>query len=1749
MPATLREVLRSNTFEGQRLIINSLGQDVYDFTSGLISSSIRLDDGTASSPAIFFNSDVDLGIYKSADGVLNIVSAGGTALLISNTRIQPYKDFIYESSDAGSVNFNQPGGIPAVGSGYTPGNYVNRATTGGSGSGLTVDFTVVAFTGTITNSGSGYSPGVYVNELFTNVSSSGSSGTANVTVAGLGTSLLTPGSGYAADQTFSNVPLQGGNGFNATANLTIDSGGSVTSFAIVSEGDENYQPGDTLTVNNSDLVYVDPDTQISYTSGGSGFQLTVGSNIYTVIGVSEPSGNWSGTGYASGDIVTATLTGGGSGFEYTINTIGSIDPSTLLLNQEGNNYANGDIVSPNLSSAIDAEFVVTLTGDSVTRASISTIGDATFNSVNVATDVNITGSATINGTATIGSLNLLGSLTGATLSGDSIAVAGNISSGGIIEISGSTGNISVINGDVALANNLFQVDDVNNLVSVNGPTGNTLEDYMFEVYGTSKVHNNFYAAVDADSAVSIGLDDGPAEAIPEKLTVTGNTQVSGDIYLGDGANLEPSYSFITDKTLGLYKKATNQIGLSAYNGDMATFSSSAIDFYKPLTLINEQIDTFTITEGRGYNFGLYTNVIFDGGTGSDFTADLTVGFSGTISSGGSGYTDAQYTNIPLDYASLIPGAISSLGTVTGGSNYSDGTYLSVPLTNISSSGSSATADITITGNSVASATINVRGSSYAVNDILSADVANIGGPLLVSGSQLLINNGGSGYENGVYTNVLLTNVSSSGSSATADVTVFGGAVTNVEVVDSGSGYQVGDTLSVSGSDLYTISSFTLTATNVNADHYAISGTDAVTTHSSANDPTINVNLGDILTISVSATGHPFYIVTQLDGDTGGYDGAYEVASVTGQGSQNGNVVFNTALATTGTYYYVCGNHPAMQGQIVVSAATFGSGAEFEIESGDTITGSGFQVTVSDIGGAGNGSGATANISINGGVVTEVIITNPGNGLYDRNEVLTVDYTNLIFDDEQGQQQQSAQPTTDLEFLITDLSGVSYLNITDYGAGYSPGDVLTLPQSLTDLSFRSGYVQFSNGATVSTGNYVYTQNGEYVYRVSIGGNLGSTAPTFGQDSVGSVNITNQGSGYPASEIYSELDVVSVTGTGTGLKVNVTTNASGQVATITPVNNLSGFGYNVGDSLRIDDTLLNSKILSVSITDQSGDYEADGFYTNLQQTSTSGNGTGAIFNASIDGGGNITSVTVFNGGTGYAAGDTITIGADEFGEYSDDEGNTYSSGPATFTVSSLTTGSGNAFTVASTDSTQVSGTATLVWYDYQPSGFSFTVDNLASFSNVQFNSVTGEVIAKKLTVNPDGITVGTTLSINNNTLSTSSGNLTLSADANSQTVISGSGALALPSGDDAQRPNSSLTGSIRYNTDRQQFEGLIQGFYVSLGGVRDVDGNTFISAELEPGDDDNTIRFFNDNILSQFVEQNKLTYRSVSTIQKDDLTGVDEWVAGGDATLAVLPAVNYVFYGDNVYSVDTTGTFDATTPPTHETGTVTNGTVDLTYVRKVFGSLDIKSANINFAVTEDVYINTTDLVFSPRADEIKLQTAKSNFSFGFNPTSTNSNQVVKLTSTGGLSVNRGFGGQTDDYQQVLNYELKTFELRDTKLVSNTGQLDSSVTSSIGVVLSSWESAVCGKIFVEIEEQFATPTTTPQRQYSEISYLIAEDAADVLYTETNKLYNSALLGDVTLSLDTSSPKNIIINFAHSTGSTTALYNVKVVSQVIRR
>jgi len=97
--------------------------------------------------------------------------------------------------------------------------------------------------------------------------------------------------------------------------------------------------------------------------------------------------------------------------------------------------------------------------------------------------------------------------------------------------------------------------------------------------------------------------------------------------------------------------------------------------------------------------------------------------------------DTSY-NVELHYfyypVSIVQGAISGVGTITGGSLYTNGNYSNVPLTG--GSGSGATANITVSGQTVTSVTIKNSGNFYVVGDVLSCVNTYIGG----SGSGLII---------------------------------------------------------------------------------------------------------------------------------------------------------------------------------------------------------------------------------------------------------------------------------------------------------------------------------------------------------------------------------------------------------------------------------------------------------------------------------------------------------------------------------------------------------------------------------------------------------------------------------------------------------------------------------------------------------------------------------------------------------------------------------------------------------------------------------------------------------------------------------------------------------------------------------------------------------------------------------------------------------------------------------------------------
>jgi hypothetical protein len=76
-------------------------------------------------------------------------------------------------------------------------------------------------------------------------------------------------------------------------------------------------------------------------------------------------------------------------------------------------------------------------------------------------------------------------------------------------------------------------------------------------------------------------------------------------------------------------------------------------------------------------------------------------------------------------SAVTSSAIQTLGAVTGGSGYADATYTNVPLTG--GSGANATATVVVSGGAVTTVTITLRGAGYVIGNTLSASNTNLGG--------------------------------------------------------------------------------------------------------------------------------------------------------------------------------------------------------------------------------------------------------------------------------------------------------------------------------------------------------------------------------------------------------------------------------------------------------------------------------------------------------------------------------------------------------------------------------------------------------------------------------------------------------------------------------------------------------------------------------------------------------------------------------------------------------------------------------------------------------------------------------------------------------------------------------------------------------------------------------------------------------------------------------------------------------------
>lgn len=322
MPAI--QVARTDTFEQQRQKINQIGSTLFSITAGgsdLSTGNLKLGDGTRTNPSLAFVSETNLGIYRPSLSTLGVVSQGKKTIDFSNLGTYSFKDMFLERRTIS----DSPTAFSIInrGSGYSAGTYTDIELVGGTGTGATADVTVIAYSGNILSFGRGYREGQYIGIGLTGGSGSGATG--SFIVRGVTGSITNEGTGYAPG-TYNNVPLTGGNGSGALATIFVaspgagTSGGNITSVAITNNGNNNYNTGDILSVNNSSLG-----------GSGSGFQFEVLSE--NPGRVSQFTFTQRGSGYLTGDTfslpgtktgVTTNLKGEVTGVAATLSTSSAV---------------------------------------------------------------------------------------------------------------------------------------------------------------------------------------------------------------------------------------------------------------------------------------------------------------------------------------------------------------------------------------------------------------------------------------------------------------------------------------------------------------------------------------------------------------------------------------------------------------------------------------------------------------------------------------------------------------------------------------------------------------------------------------------------------------------------------------------------------------------------------------------------------------------------------------------------------------------------------------------------------------------------------------------------------------------------------------------------------------------------------------------------------------------------------------------------------------------------------------------------------------------------------------------------------------------------------------------------------------------------------------------------------------------------------------------------------------------------------
>ena len=1032
------------------------------------------------------------------------------------------------------------------------------------------------------------------------------------------------------------------------------------------------------------------------------------------------------------------------------------------------------------------------------------------------------------------------------------------------------------------------------------------------------------------------------------ITQGGSDLATGNLKLGNGSIDTPALAFLSDETLGIYRKELGVLGFASSNKRLIDFSPLNLKSYKDLNFTKVFIETpdlVVLNSGQNYDSGSFSSVALTGGTGDGALCNITViSHIGTFSSPASGYNPGNY-NVSLiggtGSGAQIAFLVSELEVelTNAGSGYTDGSYSDVPLTGGSGSNATANINISLTGEVFGVSIVN-SGSGYQLNDTLSFSNADVGG---------------------------------TGAGAVITVTSVAGEidVAGINFSNRGTGYTVGDVLSLPQGVAGRVTNLNGEVTGVTTT--LSSGSTSITVSSTVGivqGMTVSLEAGSVGQLGQgsttvqsvdSATQITLSLLPSVDGAATltftSVDALNQIILSDISGISNGDLVSQTAgtgvLGTGITVLNIDSNtntitlsaNPQTAGTATLSfAPSFGVGSPA------------LQYTVDSV-----------------GAVENLNVVNGGSG-YSVDDLLSVSPLDLV---------------SDIVYTVSTVNvAVATLNpgFAFASSGLAVGDTVedtSASQPTAQEVKKINLDQSGNivSIEVESGNYstsstlVKTGTSSPVFTISAVENKNKYVIDDGTNLVYNSDLTLYGGSkykfnYPLGHPFALS--LSPDGTHFSTQKTATLSTTTKVVTLNNVDNIvvgmtistvQGSIGSLPSSVVVESVDANTNEITLSanpISDGAATLQFFGVeYTDgVERNSNSGFITfKAPSSVSLSLYYYCTIHPDMAGEDGYEA--SITIDPNNpkvFGSGLSIQVNSVTSTDTIksevidgkITSVSLVTSNITSDDIVNSASIQTSSldSQTVNVSTISSSG-SLTVSPATTFNaNVNFSTTAsinvsnGNFTTSGIIKTTGQLNVNDRIKITNDTISsTANTDVVISPFSGRLAKISTDSALVIPSGPATSRPVTlAQDGAIRFNTTTNQYEGYssTNGSWSSLGGVRDIDGNTYILAELTAGANDNTLWFYNDNNNTLRLTTGFLDFRSVKKISSGrlGLPSYSVWTASTPVSLG-----QYIKYRNNLYEVTSAGTTGTTgNEPVHTTGSANSGSAQLTWYSSAVSPLE-------------------------------------------------------------------------------------------------------------------------------------------------------------------------------------------------------------------